>query len=94
MARVDEDALAGSETRLVFIACNVGEARRAEDVLTQNGVEYCVSFERFIRATMFGALFGPSEHVGVGFTVVADQAALSRDVLARHGLAVGIVDDE
>ena len=93
MARVDEDALRDSETTLVFIACNVGEARRAEDVLTQNGVDYCLSFEPFMRAGIFAALLKPSEHVGVGFTVVSGQAAFCRDLLSRHGLRIGIVDE-
>lgn len=52
MARVDEDIMLDSESTLVFIACNVGEARRAEEVLTQNGVDYCLSFEPFIRPSI------------------------------------------
>jgi hypothetical protein len=93
MARVDEDALCGSETALVFIACNVREARRAEDVLMGLGVDYCLSFEPFIRTSMFAAIVGPQENVGVGFTVASGDAAVCRDHLSRNGLRTGIVDE-
>ena len=93
MARVDEDALLDSETMLVFIACNVSEARRAEEVLTVNGVDYCLSFETFMRSGILSAITGASEHVGVGFTVVSGRAAFCRGLLSHHGLAVGLVDE-
>ena len=93
MARVDEDVLVDSETMLVFIACNVGEARRAEEVLTRNGIDYCLSFEPFLRAGILAGLTEASEHVGVGFSVLSGQAAFCRDLLCQHGLGVGIVDE-
>ena len=93
MARVDEDVLPDSETLLVFIACNVGEARRAEAVLTENGVDYCLSFEPFVRSSILGLLTEASEHVGVGFSVLSGQAAFCRHLLSQNGLGVGIVDD-
>jgi hypothetical protein len=93
MARVDEDVLPESETVLVFIACNVREARRAEDVLTQNGVDYCLSFEPFIRPSILALLTEASEHVGVGFSVRSGQVTFCRHVLSRNGLSIGIVDD-
>lgn len=93
MARVDDDPPAGRETSLVFIACNVREAKRAEAVLTERGVDYWLSFEPFVRAGIFGGLLA-SERVGVGFTVGADVAAHARDLLRQHRLRTGIVEDE
>ena len=83
-----------AETALIFIACNVGEAQRAETFLTQEGVDYCLSFEPFVRAGPFAALFGASECVGVGFHVLSGRAAFCRDVLGRHGLTSGIVEPD
>ena len=94
MARVDEDAMLGIESTLIFIACNVGEARRAEALLTEEGVDYFLSFEPFVRAGVLAVLFGASECVGVGFHVRSEQAGSCRDALGRHGLRTGIVDPD
>lgn len=94
MARVDEERLIGCEITLVFIACNLGEARRAEEALTQNGIDYCLSFEPFIRPSVLGLLTEASQHVGLGLSVISGQASLCRDVLCRHGLRTGIIDEE
>ena len=94
MGRVDDEQLASGATALVFIACNVREARRAEAILTDSGVDYGLSFEQFVRPGLFYALGVRPESVGVGFTVRADAAALAREVLRQHGLRTGIVDEE
>ena len=94
MARVDEERLLDCEVTLIFIACNVGEARRAEEVLTQSGVDYCLSFEPFMRTSIFAALTGATKLVGVGFSVISGQASFCRDILRRHGLRTGIIEDE
>ena len=94
MARIDDDPPADRETSLVFIACNVGEAKRAEGLLTERNVDYWLSFEPFVRSGIFAGLFDRQENVGVGFTVASDVAAVSRDLLREHGLRAGVVEDE
>ena len=90
---MDDDVLADAEPALVFIACNVSEARRAEELLTASGVDYALSFETFVRSGPLASLFGASENVGVGLSVAPDRAAACRDLLHRHGLRSGIVDE-
>jgi len=93
MARVDDDVIPEAEGTLVFIAANVREARRVEDLLTARGVDYCLSFETYLRAGLF-AFLGSAEQTGVGFTVATERAESTRGLLRENGLRTGIVDDE
>jgi hypothetical protein len=77
MGRVDDDVIPEAEGTLVFIAANVREARRAEDLLTTRGVDYCLSFETYLRSGLFSFL-GPAEQTGVGFTVASTHAELKQ----------------
>lgn len=78
------------ELELVYIAAANREARRAEQLFTEHTVEYKLALEPFLT---YG-LFGPRERTGLFFYVAPDWAEYCRDVLKRHGLSTGIVDDE
>jgi hypothetical protein len=94
MARVDEDVLADRDTTMVFLACNLREAEQAEALLTRMDVDYCVWLEPFLRPSLFAALGVSTECVGLAFTVASDRASFSREVLRRHGLRTGIVEED
>ena len=90
LARLDPDALADRELHLVFIARNTSEARRAEELLTEVGVDYTLDFEPFFHA----GIFGVGTLTGVGFFVLSSQAAYCRELLRDRGLAIGVIDGE
>jgi hypothetical protein len=90
MARVDLDGWEGREVTRVYIAGRVAEASQVEKALTERGVDYAVDLEPF-RLMVLGIF--PSQHMGVGFYVLSDQAAFSRRSLLEAGLTAGIEDE-
>lgn len=88
MARVDPEVLASSELVCVFIATTLAEARRAEELLTLQGVDYVVSVERFGTT-----LFGSARH-GAAFHVVEGQAVYCGSKLIEAGLGLGVLIDD
>ena len=88
--RVDFDDWDGKEVTRVYIAGRLAEAALVEKALTERGVDYAVDLEPF-RLMVLG-LF-PSEHTGVGFYVLSEQAEYSRSALLEAGLRTGIEDE-
>jgi hypothetical protein len=89
MARVEPEAFADRELRRVFIAATLAEALRAEEVLTERGVDYVVEVEPLGR-TLLG-----SDRYGAAFYVVFSQARYCGSQLVAAGLAPGVlIDDE
>lgn len=93
MARVDIESFAEAEKDLsrIYIAGHVAEAKRVENVLTENGIEYAVEIEPYI-----GLALGivPLEYPGAAFYVLSGQAPFARRALLAAGLKVGLADDE
>ena len=72
----------------VFVAATVREAKRAEALLTDRGVNYIVRPEAFGR-TLFG-----SPRVGAAFYVLASQAEYCGSQLVAAGFGLGVLIDE
>lgn len=83
MARIEPEGLA--EPERVFIAATLAEARRVEDLLSAEGVDYVVQVEQFIKSV----LFGPRN--GAAFYVASGQAAYCRSRLTASGLGQGVL---
>ena len=88
MARVEASDFAERDTTLIFLAKDVAEAERVEDLLTDEGVDFMTTLERFVSGL---SLFS-SERSGIGFHVLGGQADFCRDLL-RKDLPAGIVED-
>lgn len=76
-----------SELEPVFIAANVREIDRVEQLLRNEGIEYEVrpeTFERFV-------VLGSSCYQGLLFEVLSGQAAYCRSLLEKSGLARGVI---
>lgn len=85
MAHVESEALADRDPVAVFIGQTLAEARRAEELLTNRGVDYAVQVE------LLGyTLFGSARH-GAIFLVIADHADYCRSLLEDAGMGWGVV---
>ena len=89
MARIDAEEFEDRQSELIFIAQRVREAERVEALLTADGIDYVLAIEPFLHGGIFGAL----TLNGLGFYVLSGQAQYCRDLLGRHGLAVGVVEE-
>jgi selenophosphate synthetase-related protein len=78
-----EDALAR-----VFVAFTLAEARRAEALLTAQGLAYAVEVEAIGR-TLFG-----STRQGVVFAVAPEDVEQCTSIVTRAGLDVSLIDDD
>jgi hypothetical protein len=91
MALIDAAELDGKEVARVYIAGRLAEAKRVEQVLSENGIDYALDAEVF-RTNLLGFL--PSEYEGVAFYVLSGQASRCRQILHGAGLTAGLVEDD
>ena len=87
MSRVEPESLAHHDPTPVFIAATLAEAKRAESLLTERGVQFFVTVESFGRT-----LFGSPRH-GALFSVSATQASYCAVLLTEAGLGLGVLHD-
>lgn len=85
MPRLDPDAFADRDLARIFITPKLGDARKAEAVLSGRGVDYVVVAEPVGR-TLLGFT-----RTGACFYVAADQADACADLLTAAGLSRGVV---
>ena len=71
------------EVALVHIAGTLRGALKVEDLLTENGIDYCVEADLY-RSGFFFA----TEKTGAFFYVLEGQAEYCRGLLRRHGFSV------
>ena len=89
MARVALEDFGDKEVVRIYIAGALGEAKRVEAILTQNGIHYAVEVEPYVRFSMFSA----PEQAGASFYVISGQADFCRRVLREAGLRAGIIEE-
>ena len=87
MPQVSLDVFEGLELAAVFLAATLREARRAEALLTERGVNYVVKTEQFGHS-----LLG-SPRVGAVFYVQVSQAEYCGSQLVAAGLGLGVLAD-
>jgi len=85
MPQVSPDVFGGQELAAVFLAATLREARRAEALLTERGVNYIVKTEQFGRS-----LFG-SPRMGAVFYVQVSRAEYCGSQLVAAGLERGVL---
>ena len=88
MARVSFDELVEKETTRIYLAGELAEAKRVEEILNANGINYAVEVEPYVRFSIFS-----SEYAGAAFYVLSGQAEFCRRTLFEAGLKIGIQDD-
>ncbi len=77
---------------LVYIAGHVAEAEKVERVLTEQGIDYTISLEPFMKSSATGTVFGGT-YAGVFFFVPSDRQDACRDVLHAQGLRETMVPE-
>jgi hypothetical protein len=87
MPRVDPEVFADEEVVRVFVAFKLAEARHAEALFEESGVDYVVLVEPLGR-TLFG-----SPRNGAVFSVPVAKADECRDFLRRGGLGAGVLTE-
>ena len=88
MARVTLDDFEAREVSRIYLAAEVAEAKRVEQVLTANDIDYAVEVEPYVRMSIFS-----SEYAGAAFYVLAGQAEYCKRALFEAGLKIGIQDE-
>jgi hypothetical protein len=88
MGQVEAEAFGERELVRVFMAATIAEARRAEKLLTDRGVDYVVQPEPLGR-TLFGSL-----RVGAAFYVEVGQAQYCGVQLVAAGLGRGVLIED
>ena len=88
MARIALEAFADKEVMRIYIAAELGEAKRVEKTLTEVGIDYAVEIEPYVTFS-----FMSSEHAGAAFYVISGQAEFCRRALREAGLKAGIVEE-
>ena len=90
MALVHPETFDGQEVAMIYIAGQLKEGKRVEQVLSDNGIDYAVDIEPF-QSRVLGIL--PVEYEGVGFYVLSSQAVHCRRLLREARLLQGLVED-
>jgi hypothetical protein len=91
MALVDPETFDGKDVAMIYIAGQLREGKRVEQVLSDNAIDYAVDIEPF-QSRVFGIL--PVEYEGVGFYVLSSQADVCRRLLREARLLQGLVEDD
>jgi hypothetical protein len=77
-----------SELSRIYLAARLAEAKRVEEVLDANGIDYAVEVEPYAVTLLF---IGFGEYKGAAFYVRSGQAEFCRRILAEAGLDLGIL---
>jgi hypothetical protein len=88
MARIEIENFSDKDISRIFIAGSIKEAESAEDILTQNGIDYAISLEPYTR------LFFGTERKGIAFYVLSGQASHCRTLFESKGLSSGLTVEE
>ncbi len=84
MGRIEIEDFSSKDISRIFIAASIKEAQLAEDILTQNGINYAISLEPYVR------MFFGTERNGIAFYVLSGQELFCRELLSSQGLVVGL----
>lgn len=72
----------------IFIARNLAEAEKVENLLNENKIDFAVEIEAFLQSSWL-----QSQLQGAAFYVVSGQSHFCRQLIAEEGLKSGIVYD-
>jgi len=89
MGRIEIEDFSSKDISRIFIAGSIKEAESVEDILNQNGIDYAISLEPYVR------MFFGTERNGIAFYVLSGQKLFCRELLSSRGLVLGLtMEDE
>ena len=88
MGRVDLENFSDRNITRIYIAKNIKEAQRIENLLTEKNIDYALSLEPFLPPSLL-----QSERMGAAFYVASTQSDICRQFISDRGLGAGIVYD-
>lgn len=86
MGRIQLEDFTDKTISLIFIAANVVQAERVEDILTRKGIDYAIVMEPYRRI----GLISTSELNGIAFYILSGQAQYCIHLLESEGLSSGL----
>lgn len=87
MSRKSFEQFLIDERERIFIAVNMSEAEKAEEILNEFKIDYSINIEPYYRISPF-----QTEHQGAAFYVKSENAEFCRNILAGRGQGAGVVD--
>lgn len=89
MARKTAEELSSTPLSLIYIAGNVSDAKRAEQLLTEQGIDYTLTLQPYMKSSFLGMVFGTS-YTGLYVLVPTSQHRFCADLLHSKGL-IGVI---
>ena len=89
MVRIALDDFTDKDVARIYLAGRLAEAKRVEEILSANGINYAVEVERYVTLSFFS-----SEYSGAAFYVISGQADFCKRALIEAGLKAGLQDDQ
>ncbi len=90
MGRIQIEDFTDKEISRIFIATNVEQAERIEDILTQKGIDYAAVIEPHLNISLTSI----SELKGIAFYTLSGQAQYCINLLESEGLSSGLTFEE
>lgn len=90
MGRIQIEDFIDKEISRIFIATNVEQSERVEDILTREGIDYAIVMEPYLRI----GLISTSELKGIAFYTLSGQAQYCINLLESEGLSSGLTFEE
>ena len=87
MGRKSIEEFGLDERERIFIAVNLKEAEKTEEILNANRIDYAVNIEPYYIISPFS-----TEHKGAAFYVKSEHSEFWRRILKEKGLRVGGVN--
>lgn len=87
MAKISLEDFSDNQIARIYIARNIKEAERAEQILSKNGVDYAIELEPYWQMVLFA-----SEYIGAAFYVLFNQAEVCQEIFRTEGMKAGLVD--
>jgi hypothetical protein len=92
MAHIELEDFKDKEIKRIYMAGSQDEAKRVEDLLNNEEIDYAIALEPY--TTAIGLIMPISQKQGVAFYVLAGQSDYGRNILISNGLRAGIINDD
>jgi hypothetical protein len=86
MGRIEFENFSDRTIIRIYIAKNIREAEKIENLLTDNDIDYAISLEPFLPPSLL-----QSERMGAAFYVQSGQESICRQLIEGEGMQAGLI---